>query len=243
LANSSNHFPFTGILISQFATTTMKGIYLVLFAVGLTVGSVQAQNGTSSKSKPWGWGVFAGVNYSYPIVRTQGPAHFSPQANLVAAADMHYRLTYRASLHVQPSWTRVSNTTPVGGESQGFSISTLKIPVLYRNYVLPSHKLLFLEVGASYNRIVDSDYRIPLAIECFAAPCPVWYGPETPPLTKSAVSGMAGLGVDIPVKRVTIPVTLRYERYLSSYLFPGAFTDWTIPVQFETISLTTGINF
>ena len=54
---------------------------------------------------------------------------------------------------------------------------------------------------------------------------------------------MAGLGVDIPVNRVTIPVTLRYERYLSNYLFPGPYTDSKVPVQFETFSLMAGINF
>jgi hypothetical protein len=221
----------------------MKTIYSILFALGLTLSSVQAQHSPPSKTSLWGWGIFAGVNYSYPIVRTQGPAHFSPQANLVAGADVHYRLNYRASLHVQPSWTRVSNITPVSGESQGFSLSTLKIPILYRNYVLPSHKLLFLEVGVGYNRIVNSNYREVIQPNCLVAPCPPFYGSETLPLTKSAVSGLAGLGVEIPVNRITIPITLRYERYLSSFLFPGTFTDWTTPVQFETISLTTGINF
>ncbi|WP_018621381.1 hypothetical protein [Spirosoma luteum] len=222
----------------------MKKIYFTFIIISLIIDSVQAQQTSPAiKSNPWGWGVFAGVNYSYPIVGTEGPAHFSPQANLVTGADVHYRLNYRASLRVQPSWTRVSNITAIGGGSQRFSLSTLKIPVLYRNYVLPTHKLLFLEVGVSYNRIVDSNYREVVQPNCIVAPCPPFYGSEIPPLTKSAVSGIAGLGVDIPVNRVTIPVTLRYERYLSSYLFPSAYTDRKTPVQFETVSLTTGINF
>ena len=155
----------------------MKKIYFTFIIISLIIDSVQAQQTSPAiKSNPWGWGVFAGVNYSYPIVGTEGPAHFSPQANLVAGADVHYRLNYRASLHVQPSWTRVSNITAIGGGSQKFSLSTLKIPVLYRNYVLPSHKFLFLEVGASYNRIIRSDYREIIAIECFAGTLPsiVW---------------------------------------------------------------------
>jgi hypothetical protein len=222
----------------------MKKICGILFAIVLTVGSVQAQTDTPSKDKRWNVGVAGGINYSFPRIKNPFPAHYLPRVGYQAGVDIAYRLNSRMTLHGQSLLERVSNDRIDNQwESPIFNIVTLKIPFTYRYYVLPSGKSLFVEAGVSYNRIVSSQYRENLFVVCITGPCPTWYSPEIAPLTKSAVSGLAGLGVDIALQKVTIPVTLRYERYLSNYLFPAAYeTQPNKSVGFETITLMTGIN-
>ena len=224
----------------------MKQLLVCLIAVVMTLTGSQAQESTKSKTSRWGASVFAGLNYSYPRINTGYPAHFSPHANLLAGIDVNYRLNPRASLHAQPSWTRIDKVRPdrdIYSLSPGFSITTIKIPLLYRYYILPTHRSLFVEVGVGYNQLVKSDYREEITMECLIAPCPTYYTSNIPASNKSAISGLAGVGVNIELHKISIPITLRYERYLSDYTFPGQYRERPAPIKFESFALTTGVNF
>jgi hypothetical protein len=223
---------------------TMKHLCTFLITFSLTLTSLHAQEITANKASRFGFGVFAGVNYTYPIIRMPFPDHFNSQTNLLAGVDVRYRLTPWSELHLQPSYTksrdvqsRYNSATPI------FSLSSFKLPLAYRQYVVPSHKRLFLEGGLSYNHIASSHYIERLDVVCITSPCPVFYSGDIRPSTKSAVSGLAAIGTTIDVQKVSIPITLRYERYLSSYLFPRPFDAPPIPVKFESFAITTGVNF
>ncbi|GAB3021865.1 hypothetical protein [Spirosoma pulveris] len=115
--------------------------------------------------------------------------------------------------------------------------------MVYRHYVLPSGKLLFLESGVSYNRLISSTYKEEQIVECIVAPCPSFFSGDLPPSTRSAVSGLAGIGVTIDLANISISITMRYERYLSNFLFPAWSEAGSTRVKFEGFSITTGVNF
>lgn len=222
----------------------MRHLLTFLVVCGLTLASSHAQEITTAKTNRFGFGVFAGINHTYPILRMTFPDHFKSQTNLLAGVDVRYRLTPWSELHLQPSYTQSRDVqSRYNSEKPLFSLASLKLPLAYRQYVLPSHKRLFLEGGLSYNYIVSSNYIERLDVVCITAPCPVFYSGDIRPSTKSAVSGLAAIGVVIDVQKVSIPVTLRYERYLSSYLFPRPFDGSPTPVKFESFAITTGVNF
>ncbi|SOD92923.1 hypothetical protein [Spirosoma fluviale] len=222
----------------------MKRLLTSLLVFGLTLTSLYAQEIPTAKASRFGFGVFAGLSYTYPRITTRFPDHFNPHSDLITGVDLRYQLTRLGSLHVQPSWTQVRNVKPASYWSLPiFSLSTVKIPVVYRHYVLPSGKLLFLEAGVSYNHIASSTYKEQQIVYCIVAPCPVFYSGNLAPVTRSAVSALAGIGVTIDIQKVSIPVTLRYERYASDFLFPTAFETGSTPVKFEGFAITTGVNF
>jgi len=222
----------------------MRRIICCLVTIGLTLTGLQAQEIAKSGKSRWGAGIFAGLNYTYPRVIIHYPAHFSPQTNLLLGVDLNYQLTARVLLHAQPSWTQIRNVSPNGfSRSLILNSTTVSIPLFYRYFVLPAHRSLFVEAGISYNRIVKSDYREDSGVVCITGPCPTVYTPKVSASTKSAVSGLAGVGVNIELHKISVPVTLRYERYVSSYMFPGFYERSSTPVQFENFSITTGVNF
>ncbi|MCX6218464.1 hypothetical protein [Spirosoma sp.] len=222
----------------------MKHLFTSLLVLILTLTSLYAQESATVKINRFGFGIFAGLNYTYPRVSTRLPDHFSSHSDLLAGIDLRYRLTSLGSLHVQPSWTQVRDVRPVSSWAiPVFSLSTVKIPVVYRHYVLPSGKLLFLEAGVSYNRIISSTYKEEQIVYCIVAPCPVFYSSNLAPVTRSAVSGLAGIGVTIDGQKISIPVTLRYERYLSNFSYPTPYDAGSTRVKFEGFSITTGVNF
>ncbi|ADB39973.1 hypothetical protein [Spirosoma linguale] len=222
----------------------MKPLFTSLLILGLTFTNLYAQESMPAKPSRFGVGVFAGLNYTYPLIINQFAAHFNAHSDMLAGVDLRYKLTSLGSLHVQPSWTQVRDVRPVFSWALPvFSLSTIKIPVVYRHYVLPSGKLLFLETGISYNRIISSTYREEQIVNCIAAPCPSFFSGNLPPSTRSAVSGLAGIGVTIDGQKISIPITLRYERYLSNFLFPTPYDAGSTRVKFEGFSITTGVNF
>lgn len=222
----------------------MKHLLTALVIFSLTVTNLYAQEIPTARANRFGFGVFAGLNHTYPRVTTRFPDHSNPHSDLIAGVDLRYQLTRLGSLHVQPSWTQMRNIKPASYWSLPiFSLSTVKLPVMYRHYVLPSGKLLFLEAGVSYNRIAGSTYKEPQIVYCIVAPCPVFYSGNLAPVTRSSVSALAGIGVAIDIQKISIPVTLRYERYLSNFLFPTSFDTGSTPVKFEGFAITTGVNF
>jgi hypothetical protein len=206
----------------------------------LVVSTLQAQP-FGKPANRFGLGIFAGANAVYPIIRTQYPYHYKSQINVLAGVDLQYRLNSRSSLHVQPSWTQVRELerndyleTPV------LSLSTLKLPFLYRNYFLPHRKLLFFQLGGSYNYLIDGQFREEIIMNCFIGPCPVLYS-NLSSSTKSAISAMAGVGVTIDLPKVSIPIILNYERYVTGYQFSTEYNKTR--VKTEGFSITTGVNF
>ena len=222
----------------------MKSIYFHLVVFSLVSITLRAQELPHPQTSPWGWGVFVGVTLNHPLIETRFPEHFKPFPGFMAGVDVTYRTNNRTALHGQLSIARVINGK-LGDELPGpiYDLITLKIPLSYRYYVLPNHHTLFIEAGAGYNHIVKSRYRENLNAVCITGPCPQWYSPELPPLSKLAVSGMAGVGIDIPVNKVTIPILIRYERYLSNYEFLKRYDNAANRIKFQSISLTTGVNF
>lgn len=204
--------------------------------------SLQAQQVLTPKARPFSLGFFAGLNYTNSFVDSH---YFRSQAGLMAGVDMQYRLTNQTSLHIQPSWTQVAETKAQSNVSQ-LSLSTFKLPFVYRYYVSPNRNLFFVQAGLSYNYLTNSNFRKQYDFVCITAPCPN-VGPDTPSSNKSTVSGIAGVGVTIELQKISIPITLQYERYFSNYLFPtnSSFISDGNPtrVKFESFALTTGINF
>lgn len=221
----------------------MKALFTFLIAVGLFTNTAHAQEQTQSKR--FNFGVFAGLNYSAPVIRTQGIEHFDSKAALLTGVDLNYRLNRQSYLHIQPSWTQTNNTQRQGyGPSILFNISTVKIPVMFRYYVLPNRKLFFVETGVGFNQIVKGSYRREIVVYCISGPClSELYEPDATLSNKLALSGIAGLGVNIPIQNISIPLTLRYERYANGHLLPGNEYHLTTPIKFENFALTTGVSF
>ncbi|MVM41077.1 outer membrane beta-barrel protein [Spirosoma sp. HMF3257] len=222
----------------------MKTLLTTLAALCLTVYSLKAQENSPAKTNQVKFGVFAGMNYAYSLVGYHYPIYFKPQASLLAGVDIQYRLTNQASLHLQPSWTQVTDAKSKSKNNYStISLSTIKLPVVYRYYVSPNRKLFCIQTGLSYNYLTSSNFREQLDAVCITAPCPVFMGPDTPSSNKSAVSGMAGIGFSIELQKISVPITLQYERYFSNYLFPNQYDAQPSRVKFESFALTTGINF
>ena len=60
----------------------------------------------------------------------------------------------------------------------------------------------------------------------------------------SLESSWGALVSTFPCRKITIPITLRYENYLSNHTFPNNYErEPATPVRFQTVSLTTGVNF
>lgn len=220
----------------------MKTLFTFLVAFCLTFTSLMAQENGLAKAKPFKFGVFAGLNYTNDV---SAYSSIKSLASFLAGVDIQYNLTNRTSLHLQPSWTQAESES----NHADLSISTFKLPLLYRYYISPNQKQFFVQAGFGYNYLTNSNLRLRYDIVCIAAPCPN-LGPDTPSSNKSAVSGMAGIGYTIELGKISVPITLQYERNLSNYEFSPA--SWLDPsrtaggptrVKFETFALTTGINF
>lgn len=206
----------------------------------LVVSTLRAQPFEKPANR-FGFGIFAGANAVYPIIRTQYPYHYKSQINVLAGVDLQYRLNSRSSLHMQPSWTQVRDLERNDySETPVLSLSTLKLPFLYRNYFLPYRKLLFFQIGGSYNYLIDGQFREEMVVNCIMAPCIAPYVNYTS-FTKSAISAMAGVGVTIDLPKVSIPITLNYERYVTGYQFSTEYNR--VKVKSEGFSITTGVNF
>ncbi|MVM36142.1 outer membrane beta-barrel protein [Spirosoma sp. HMF4905] len=213
---------------------------LIVFCSALT--SLKAQESSLAKANPVKFGVFAGLNYTNDVSAYSGIKSLS---SFLAGVDIQYTLTNRTSLHLQPSWTQAESES----NQAALSISTFKLPLLYRYYISPNQKQFFVQAGFGYNYLTNSNLRLRYDIYCIQAPCPN-LGPDTPSSNKSAVSGMAGIGYTIELGKISVPITLQYERNLSNYEFSPA--SWLDPsktaggptrVQLESFALTTGINF
>ena len=222
----------------------MKSRFFYFSLFSLIVSYMQAQELHKLKANSWGWGVFAGATLNHPLIQTQFPEHFKPFFGTQAGVDVRYRLDSRASLHLQPTLAHVSNKKLDDAYLTAiYDLVALKIPLSYRYYVIPNKRTLFIEAGASYNQLVKTNYQENLYVVCIVGPCPAWYTPELPPLTKLAVSGFAGVGIDIDINKVTIPILLRYEREMTNYVFPRGYADQTRYLRFQSIALTTGVSF
>lgn len=196
------------------------------------------------KEKRFGLGIFAGLNYSFPLVVNQFPNYFAPHTNLLTGIDLRYRLSDKASLHLQPSWTPVNDVQPENSWTiPVFSFTTIKLPIVYRYYMLPSRKWLFLQTGVSINYLAASNFREERIVVCIVGPCPRLIGPEISPTNRAALSGIAGIGINVEIQKISIPITLQYERYINSYLFPGQYDAQRTSVKFEGFAITTGVNF
>lgn len=222
----------------------MKYVFTTLIVFGLAFHTLKAQELVRPNVDRFKFGVFAGVNHTYSFVINRYPNYFKPQNNLVAGVDLQYHLMSRASVHLQPSWTQFTDA-----ESQQpwtistFSLTTLKLPVIYRYYLSPNRRSFFVQAGVSYNYLASSKYREQIDVVCITSPCPNFLGPNISPSNKSAVSGLAGIGINLELQKISIPISLQYERYLSNYLFPNQFDDQSTRVKFEYVSLTTGVTF
>lgn len=236
----------------------MKKIYGLLFIVSLTIGNTQAQT-----SKPhWGFGLLGGINRSIPFLAGSSDSPFQSRISPVFAVDVSYNLNQWSSFRVQPSWANLSyqpdKTAYSGWVYQNLRVATIKLPLLYRYtfhgyQFAPSgnHLTPFLEVGMAYNRAIRSEYASSLSIPCDFCGPPYSghvYTTTYSLVGKSAVSLVGSMGVSINRKRISIPVLLRYERYLTGQTFSADYSSSTIDntsstIRFENISLMTGINF
>lgn len=220
----------------------MKNLFILLVVCYTAINSLQAQQVLMPTR--FGFGVFGGLNYSLPLVTIQSPAYFKPQRSLVAGVDLQYHLNSQSSLHLQPSWIQLNDVEPKRSRTHPtFGFTTVKLPVMYRYYIASHRKLFFVQTGVSYNYLVNSNFREQSAIDYINCPCPVILVSNTSSSNKSTVSGAAGIGINIELQKISIPVTLQYERYFNNYLFPDQYNAQSIQVKFESFALTTGINF
>lgn len=137
----------------------MKQLAIRLLVACLVANHVQAQNTV----KRWGIGVLGGVNRTTPTwTDNPNPAYesnyrFDPAYQPIFGLDIKYRLNRHASLHLQPSYTSIKDqrTKEYYWNLSTYSLSSIKLPVLYRYRLLGSSTTPFLELGASYNRAVS----------------------------------------------------------------------------------------
>jgi hypothetical protein len=220
-----------------------KPVLIALFTLCLATVSLQAQQATRPPERRFSYGLFAGVNHTGAYL----PTSLTRQVNPLAGVDLQYHLTPRSSLHLQPSWTQVSSDNAksqlYAGASYALRLAMLKVPVLYRYYIGENRKLFFVQAGGSYNLLTNSNFRQEYYVQCFVGPCPPVLALNGAASNKSAISGIAGLGFNIELQRVSIPITFQYERSITSYLFPSQFDAPPTAVKFDTFSLTTGVNF
>ncbi|QMW05620.1 outer membrane beta-barrel protein [Spirosoma foliorum] len=219
----------------------MQTLFSTLVAFWMTLTSLKAQENILIKAKPFQFGVFAGFNYSSTILTTP---EIKSLAGFLIGVDLQYAMTTKSSLHLQPSWTRAKSQS----YDVNLKIGTFKLPFIYRYNVSLNQKLFFVQAGVSYNHLTGSGLSRRTDIVCIAAPCP-YMGPETSSSIKSVVSGMAGIGYTIELGKISIPITLQYDRNLSNYVFlatsssPFQTDTEPIRVKFESFALTTGISF
>ncbi len=220
-----------------------KLVLIVLCTLCFAPVSLKAQQAMRPQGRRFGYGVFAGVNYTGAYL----PTSLTRQVNPLAGVGLQYHLTRRSSLHLQPSWTKVSSDNArsqlYAGGSYALRLAMLKLPVLYRYYLGEKRKLFFVQAGGSYNLLTGSNFRQEYYVQCIVGPCPPILALNDAASNKSAVSGIAGLGFNIELQKISIPITFQYERSITSYLFPSQFDAPPTGVKFDTFSLTTGINF
>jgi hypothetical protein len=169
----------------------------MLFTLCFAPLSLKAQQAIMPQKRRFSYGVFAGVNYTGACL----PTSLTRQVNPLAGIDLQYHLTPRSSLHLQPSWTQVSSDNAksqlYAGASYALRLTMLKLPLLYRYYLGENQKLFFVQAGGSYNLLTNSNYRQEYYVQCIAGPCPPILALNEAASNKSAVSGIAGLGVNI----------------------------------------------
>ncbi|QIP14022.1 outer membrane beta-barrel protein [Spirosoma aureum] len=221
----------------------MKKIYLCFIVIVLTMSDLVAQ----SKNVRWGMGVFGGINRSRPELSTSNVQSFPDHYGLLLGLDLNLRLNKRSSFHLQLSYTSIDkvNANRSYRDIPSLGVSTIKIPLLYRYRFLNTKIAPFLEVGVGYNQATKGYYRIHTYPICDPGPCQVDPNFEFnyDLSTKSAVSAIAGIGANVTLGKISIPITVRYEHYGNDLLFSARFFGSGPQLQFENISLLTGINF
>lgn len=227
----------------------MKQLAILFLFTCLVVSSIQAQ----SPIKRWGFGVLGGVNRTTPIWPNNSSTYyesnyrFDPAYQPIFGLDIKYRLNRHASLHLQPSYTSIKDqrTKEYYWNLSTYSLSSIKLPVLYRYRLLGSSTTPFLELGASYNRAVSGKRLVDSRYICDLVACPndpMFYQQYS--LTgKSAVSAVAGVGVTIELQKISVPIVLRYERYLSDHTFTSDYNAQPSNLKVDGFMLLTGINF
>ncbi|GAB2540807.1 hypothetical protein GCM10027085_34550 [Spirosoma aerophilum] len=188
--------------------------------------------------------MFGGINRTTPILFDNQQTFLAPQTNLTAGLDVFYPFSQRSSLHLQPSWASVSygKTTSKYWNQLNFNISSIKIPLLYRYYFLTSSVSPFFDIGVGYNQAVSGSYTIQIPCDF----CDYTTGGYTYTYglsNKSAMSVLGSIGTRFRIKKVSIPVLLRYERYLNSQSFATDVPVYNPRVQFQHIALLMGITF
>jgi hypothetical protein len=219
-----------------------RTLFSLLFTV-ICLSTLQAQELSYPKANRWGWGIVAGLNKSYPVFITGLPLHVNPNYSPTLGVDVNYRINNRSTLHIQPQWAQLNSAGSNGWYGPIYSITSVKLPVLYRYYLLPGKQSLFVEGGLSFNQIVESNYQEQQMVFCFAGPCPILYSQNLAPITTSAVSGIAGIGLNLNLHKISIPVSFRYERSLTNYAFPKYYDAPPTPLRLENIGFITGVNF
>ncbi|WP_338868654.1 outer membrane beta-barrel protein [Spirosoma sp. SC4-14] len=223
----------------------MKQLIVSLLFFCLVAQYVQAQNIV----KRWGIGVLGGVNRTMPLWTSNSSTAYDPAYQPIVGLDIQYRLNRHASLHLQPSYTRVNDQRSQANNWSNiistYSLSSLKLPVLYRYRLFGSGTTPFFELGVGYNRAINGNGLVDSRYICDLIACPndpMFYQQYS--LTgKSAVSAIAGVGVNIELQKISIPIVLRYERYLSGHTFTSDYNANSSNLKVDGFMLLTGINF
>ncbi|QHV94723.1 GH3 domain-containing protein [Spirosoma endbachense] len=225
----------------------MKKTYLSFIVIVLTMSNLIAQKVVQPKNVRWGIGVFGGINRSRPELRNSNFQSFPDHYGLLLGLELNLRLNKRSSFHLQPSYTSIDklNANRKYWDIPSLGVSTIKIPLLYRYRILDTKISPFLELGTGYNQAINGYYRIHTYPMCDLVPCQVDPNFEFnyDLSTKSAVSAIGGIGANVTVGKISIPITVRYEHYVNDLLFSARFFGSGPQLQFENIALLTGINF
>ncbi|WP_247233472.1 hypothetical protein [Telluribacter sp. SYSU D00476] len=194
--------------------------------VGVVVG--KSLLGTYQSEAPWRGvgGGLVGVDLNYPL----------------------FKNAPRLSLHFQPHWEKAHYHNRSGELSNELIHQSINLPILLR-FQLSSHSRFrpFVEVGAGYRVAIKHQYKGYTIICPFATPCRnLPY--ETDLVSASprgSVALLAGVGAELPLGSVRIPITVRVNQSVSSYRLDNSGTSHSPfkEVQTSTLQVVTGVSF
>ncbi|GAB3179172.1 hypothetical protein GCM10027291_45140 [Telluribacter humicola] len=165
--------------------------------------------------------------------------------------DLSYQLLKnvpRLSLHFQPNWEKAYYRDGSREENNDLIHQSINLPILLR-YKLSSRSRFrpFLEIGAGYRAGLKHHYKgfttlCPIIAPCHRLPYETDLEPTS---TRGSIALLAGVGAELPLGSVRIPISFRVNQSISSYSLTNSGSNQSTfnELQTSTLQVVTGVSF
>ena len=224
----------------------MKKIVLISLAIIWGCSAAEAQK----IDRKLRFGFLAGVNQA-PIISHENYDYKNKSFFPLLGLNVAYQFSPSFAVQLQPSWFKFSTYgTDESLQYPFFSNSNItltgfKLPLLFRYSILKNKKFSpIIEAGLAYNDLANSNIAGELG-RCGFADCNSYpFGGKLNHSSKPSLLG--GIGVNMAVGKINVPIMLRYEQFYQGLEFYysydyGEFRYVNLPLK--NLSLTVGVLF